>query len=228
MVHIHFHALIIADELSHLCIVLSHRLRRKEPPIADRRAIIIESKVQLNYHIQVDRMYYSVPYDYVREDVDIRLTADLIEVYFKEVRIASHKRLKGEIGEFFTNPNHMPDNHRLYLEHNPENNRKWAETIGPSIAQFVSYILEMNVEKKALNILSTLRNIATKYTNEEIEKATETLLEISTKPTVSVLKSVLERNKKKKQNKKTDISSNHTTSDDYGFVRGAKYLVQGE
>ncbi|MFG6117625.1 IS21 family transposase, partial [Halobacillus sp. MO56] len=182
------------------------------------------AKVQLNYHIQVDRMYYSVPYDYVRENVDVRLTTDLIEVYFKEVRIASHKRQHGEIGQLETNPDHMPDNHRLYLDHNPENNRKWAETIGPSMTQFVSRILEMNVEKKALNSLSTLRNIAKKYPNEEIEKATETLLEISTNPTVSVFKSVVERNKKKKQNKKTDINRPRTTSDDYGFVRGAKYF----
>jgi transposase len=182
------------------------------------------AKVQLNYHIQVERMYYSVPYDYVRENVDIRLTTDLIEVYFKEVRIASHKRLYGEIGQFSTNKDHMPDNHRLYLDHNPENNREWAKTIGPFMTQFVSYILEMNVEKKALNILSTLRNLAKKYTNQEIEKATETLLEISTNPTVSVLKSVLERNKKKKQNLKTEINRQNTTSNDYGFVRGAKYF----
>lgn len=72
-------------------------------------------------------MYYSVPYDYVREQVDVRLTTDLIEVYFKDTRIASHKRLNGEIGQFSTNIDHMPDNHRLYLEHNPENNREWQK-----------------------------------------------------------------------------------------------------
>lgn len=105
------------------------------------------AKVQLNNHIQVERMCYSVPYDYVRENIDVRLTTDLIEVYFKEVRIASHTRLKGEMGQFSTNIDHMPDNHRLYLEHNPDNNRKWAETIGPSMAKFVSYILEVYVEK---------------------------------------------------------------------------------
>lgn len=182
------------------------------------------AKVQLNYHIQVERMYYSVPYDYVRENVDVRLTTDLIEVYFKEARIASHKRLHGEIGQFSTNTDHMPDNHRLYLEHNPENNRKWAETIGPSMAQFVSYILEMNVEKKALNILSTLRNLSTKHTKEEMEKSTETLLKISTNPTVSVLKGVLERNKKQKQKRKTDTNSDPSNANDYGFVRGAKYF----
>lgn len=180
--------------------------------------------VQLNYHIQVDWMYYSVPYDYVRESVDIRLTTDLIEVYFKEARIASHKRLKGEIGQFSTNPDHMPDNHRLYLEHNPENNREWAETIGVSMAQFVSHILELNVEKKALNILSSLRNLSTKYTKKEMERAAETLIEISTNPTVSVLKSILERNKKRKQNPKADIDSRRANPNDHGFVRGASYF----
>ncbi len=72
------------------------------------------AQVQLNYHIQVELMYYSVPYDYVHESVDIQLTTDLIEVYFKEARIASHKRLNGEIGQFSTNTD-QTDNHRLYL-----------------------------------------------------------------------------------------------------------------
>lgn len=169
-------------------------------------------------------MYYSVPYDYVRESVNIRLTTDLIEVYFKEARIASHKRLTSEIGQFSTNPDHMPDSHRFYLEHDPEKNRKWAETIGPFKAQFVSSILEMNVEKKALNILSTLGNLSTKYPKEELEKASHTLLEIPTNPTVSVFKGILERSKKRKQQQRADTSSHNINSDDYGFVRGAQYF----
>lgn len=180
------------------------------------------AKVQLNYHIQVERMYYSVPYDYVREQVEVRLTTDLIEVYFKETRIASHKRLSGEVGQFSTNTDHMPDNHRLYLEHNPENNRKWAETIGPSMVQFVSYILEMNAEKKALNILSTLRNLSTKYSKIELEKATHTLLEISTNPTISVLKGVLDRSKKRRKKSAIDKQQNNTNH--HGFIRGAEYF----
>lgn len=158
-------------------------------------------------------MYYSVPYDYVRESVDVRLTTDLIEVYFKEARIASHKRLNGEIGQYSTNTDHMPDNHRLYLDHNPENNQIWAESIGSHMTQFVSYILEMNVEKKALNILSTL-----------LEQATKTLLEISSNPTVSVLKSILNRKKKHRKNKNESMDNHQTQYEDYGFVRGAKYF----
>ncbi|SDZ69093.1 Transposase [Evansella caseinilytica] len=182
------------------------------------------AKVQLNYHIQVERMYYSVPYEYVREYVDIRLTTDLIEFYFKDVRIASHKRLSGEIGQYSTNSDHMPDHHRLYLDHNPENNRQWAESIGPHMDKFVSYILDMNTEKKALNILSTLRNLATKHSNRELASATQTLLEISQHPTVSVLKGILDRHKKRMQKQSSNQLHSNDRTDDYGFVRGAQYF----
>lgn len=94
----------------------------------------------------------------------------------------------------------------------------------PSTHKLVSYILDMNVEKKELSILSTLRNLATKYTNSEMEKAADILLEISTNPTVSVLKSVLERNKKRTQKQKNGSENKHTNTDDYGFVRGASYF----
>lgn len=58
-----------------------------------------------------------------------------------------------------------------------------------------------------------------------MEKSTQLLLEISTNPTISVLKGVLERNKKRKQNKNADTnSSGQPTNDDFGFVRGAKYF----
>src|SRR5699024_811194 len=184
------------------------------------------AKVQPNYHIQVERMYYSVPYDYVREQVDVRLTTDLLEVYFKETRIASHKRLFQEIGQFSTNTDHMPDNHRLYFEHNPDNNRKWAETIGPSMIKFVAYLLKENPEKKALSILSTLRNLSTKHTKEELEKATHRLLEISTNPTISVLKGVLNREKKRQRKPATNHYKNNT--DNHGFSRGAAYFGGNE
>lgn len=48
------------------------------------------SKVQLDYHIQIERMFYSVPYEYVNDEVEVRITDNLIEVYFNEHRIASH------------------------------------------------------------------------------------------------------------------------------------------
>jgi hypothetical protein len=184
------------------------------------------AKVQPNYHIQVERMQYSVPYEYVREQVDIRLTPDLLEFYFKEVRIASHKRLKGEIGQFSTHTEHMPDHHRLYLDHNPENNRIWSESIGPYMKKFVHLILEEHAEKKALSILSSLRNTAEKHEKETLETTAETLLTISSNPTVSVFKSILDRKTKRIPTESSSDKSRKMT-ENYGFVRGASYFRKG-
>ena len=190
------------------------------PPNRYKLAEWKTAKVQLNYHIQVERMYYSVPYEYVREQVDVRLSADLLEVYFKEVRIASHKRLCDEVGQFSTNTDHMPDNHRAYLEHTPKNNQKWAESIGPSMERLVTFILKHNPEKKALTILSSLRNVSTKHPREELEAAIQTLLEISTNPTIPVLKGILDGRNKRKP-KDNDLIVQH---ENHGFTRGAKYF----
>ncbi|MCP1161222.1 MULTISPECIES: IS21 family transposase [Bacillus] len=191
------------------------------PPTRFKMTEWATAKVQPNYHVQVDYKFYSVPYEYVRENVDVRMTADLIELYFKEVRIASHPRKKKADDRYSTNPDHMPDNHRLYLDHNPENNRKWARDIGQNMECLVEHIMNANAEKMALNILSTLRNIASRRTSAELEEAAKTLLEISSNPTVAVYKSILERQKKKQKNKER---IHETQTEDYGFVRGAEYF----
>lgn len=66
--------------------------------------------------------------------------------------------------------------------------------------------------------------MSTKHAKDDLEQATQTLLDISTNPTVSVLKSILERKKHQQNNKKKDRDNLQTHKEDYGFVRGAKYL----
>ena len=182
------------------------------------------AKVQPNYHIQVNRMYYSVPYEYVQSQVDVKITPDLIEVYFKEMRIASHKVLRGDIGQYSTNPNHMPDNHRKYLEHTPDQVRDWAKEIGQNTEKFVDYILDNNTQKKALMILSSLKNLTKYYSNYLIEEGCETLMTISRVPTLSVLKTILKRMKNSRKSKEKGTLNETKTDNDYGFVRGANYF----
>ena len=54
--------------------------------------------VQLNYHIASDKMNYSVPYEYIKHKVDVRLTQNIVEIFYKNKRIASHRRLYGHCG----------------------------------------------------------------------------------------------------------------------------------
>ena len=208
-------------------IVFNEEEKNKLIPLRYPRYQLSEWKtatVQLNYHIQVNRMYYSVPYEYVQSDVDIRVTKDLIEVYFKDMRIASHKKLLGEIGEFSTNPNHMPENHRKFLEHTPDHVRNWANTIGSNTEKFVEYILDNHVEKKALTILLSLKNLTKYYSDDFIEKGCEALMSISRVPSFSVLKAILKRIKDSQKSKEKGTLNETNTDNDYGFVRGAKYF----
>lgn len=50
--------------------------------------------VQFNYYISVDGMLYSVPYEYIKKKVDVKVTDTTIEIFYNHNRIASHRRLK--------------------------------------------------------------------------------------------------------------------------------------
>lgn len=86
-----------------------------------------QATVQFNYHISVDGMLYSIPYEYIKRKVDVRITDKTIEVFYNHNRIASHCRLYGRKGQYSTIVEHMPEEHQKYLEWNGERFRKWAE-----------------------------------------------------------------------------------------------------
>lgn len=84
--------------------------------------------------------------------MEVKVTQDLIEVSFKNIRIPSHKRLKGQLDQMSTNPDHMPDNHRAQLENTIQNIKECTKVIGHSMTQFADYIVDSEVERKALRI----------------------------------------------------------------------------
>ncbi|MBM4448871.1 MAG: IS21 family transposase [Chloroflexi bacterium] len=99
-----------------------------------------KARVQLNYHIEVDRHYYSVPYQLLHERVDIRLTATMVEVLHKGERVAAHARSHVK-GGYTTLPEHMPPSHRYYAEWNPARFIQWAGKTGEATARLVETIL---------------------------------------------------------------------------------------
>jgi transposase len=96
--------------------------------------------VQFNYHIAADMMYYSVPYEYIKRKVDVRLTRAMVEVFYNGNRIASHKRLYGHAGQYSTTVEHMPEQHRQYTQWNAERFIRWAGSIGIHTEQAVQAI----------------------------------------------------------------------------------------
>ncbi|WP_228354042.1 IS21 family transposase [Variimorphobacter saccharofermentans] len=100
-----------------------------------------QATVQFNYHISIDGMLYSIPYEYIKRKVDVRVTDKTIEIFYNHNRIASHRRLHGRKGQYDTIVEHMPEDHQKYLEWNGDRFRKWAERIGNNTYQVVDAIL---------------------------------------------------------------------------------------
>ena len=108
-------------------------------PLPPHRFIFAEwskAKVNIDYHIEVDHHYYSVPYQLIHERLDVRLTDVTVEVFFKSRRVALHRRsyLKGK---HTTLPEHMPKAHQKYLEWTPSRLIRWAGQIGPHTQNLV-------------------------------------------------------------------------------------------
>ena len=73
-----------------------------------------KAKVQFNYHITLDFMHYSCPYELIGKDVDVRMTDSSVEIFYKQERVASHRRLSGRKGQYSTIQEHMPEKHQHY------------------------------------------------------------------------------------------------------------------
>jgi len=97
-------------------------------------------RVDINYHVEVDDHYYSVPYQYVRQTLEARITPNIVEVLHQGTRIASHLR-SSLPGKHTTVREHMPRPHQQYLDWTPERLVGWAAKTGPATAQVVDTIL---------------------------------------------------------------------------------------
>lgn len=99
-----------------------------------------KARVNIDYHIEVDRHYYSVPYQLVKKQLDIRLTTNTIECFYKGKKVASHI-LSDRPGRHTTVKQHMPKRHQKYIEWTPERLIHWAGTIGPHTAELIEKVM---------------------------------------------------------------------------------------
>jgi transposase len=99
-----------------------------------------QAKVSIDYHVDVDRHYYSVPYTLVGEQADVRASARTVEVFVRGRRVASHLR-SSAVGRHTTEDAHMPESHRRHLEWTPGRLIAWGEQTGPATGALVAAIM---------------------------------------------------------------------------------------
>lgn len=151
-----------------------------KPLPADRYVIAQWKPVKPNidYHIEIERHYYSVPYQLVGQQLEARYTATTVEVFHHGVRVTSHARSFVPYAAT-TLHEHRPKSHQAHLEWTPSRLINWAATVGPATAQVVQTILECKPHPEAgyracLGILS----LAKTFTSTRLEAASQRALSL--------------------------------------------------
>jgi transposase len=130
-----------------------------------------KAMVNIDYHIEVDHHYYSVPYQLVKEQVEVRSTSTTVEVLFKNRRVASHARSYRK-GGYTTLQEHMPKAHQQYLEWTPSRIIRWAAQTGPHTEKLITQILETkpHPQQGFRSCLGIIR-LGKQYPKERLEAA---------------------------------------------------------
>ena len=179
-----------------------------------------------NYHISVEKMNYSVPYEYIRRKVDVRITDTVVEVFFNGTRLCSHSKLFGRANQYSTNPDHMPPGHKEYLQWNADRFIRWASTIGENTVTAIkalisSYKIEQQSYKSCLSILK----LSDKYSAQRLENACRRALSLTPCPSYKHIQAILASG----QDMIPEMSVRPNSSDDrYGFSRGTDQFKGGQ
>jgi transposase len=160
-----------------------------------------QAKPGIDYHVEVDKCYYSVPHRFIGQVLEVRASASVVEVFHKGQRIASHPRSHTQL--FSTLPEHMPSSHRQHREWSPGRFLNWAQPIGPATLEVVKRQLEdlphpEHGYRRCLGLL----NLARRYGKGRLEAACERAVAIHSanyRSVSSILKQGLDRQRLSEQ-----------------------------
>ena len=166
---------------------------RPLPQRAFEYAIWKTARVNIDYHVEFEKHFYSVPYGLIHQEVRIRATERMLEIFHKSktAPMACHPR-NSVSGRYSTQNAHMPIKHQKAGEWTPERLQSWAESVGPQISQFICAILASRVHpEQAFRSCLGILSLSKQYSHVQMETACKMAREAKTLNYQGV-KSVLE------------------------------------
>ena len=144
---------------------------RPLPVRAYEYAVWKKARVNIDYHVEFDKHYYSVPHTLVRQQVYIRATERMVEIFYKNRQVAVHPRSKAQ-GRYSTLKEHMPASHRFYSEWSPERFVHWAEKNGTDTARLIQVVLQSRTHpEQAFRACLGILSFSKKHGQERLEAA---------------------------------------------------------
>lgn len=163
---------------------------RQLPPAPYVYAEWKERTVAFDYHVDVERHYYSVPHGLVGHGVWARFTTTTVEVFFRSERVATHVR-SFQRGAHTTLPEHMPKSHRAHAEWLPKRLIQWGESIGVNTGAVVEHLLRSKPHpEQGYRACLGLLALAREYGEQRLEAASA--LAHRGSPTRKSVKSILQ------------------------------------
>ena len=148
------------------------------------------ARVGIDYHVEVIGHYYSVPYRFAREKVDVRLTASIVELFHRGARIASHARCDRR-GHHSTLDAHMAPAHQAVQGWNAPRLIHWAGRIGPHVQAVVEHILNQRRHpQQGFRACLGILRLGQSFGDDRLEAACERAIAIGA-PSYGSLKSIL-------------------------------------
>ena len=176
------------------------------------------ARVAFDYHVDVDRHYYSVPHPLVGETVWVRYSAATVEIYSRGARIAGHIR-SYQRGAHTTTPEHMPKAHRAHAEWSPRRLLDWGASIGAATAAIVEHLLVTKPHpEQGYRACLALLALARRYGDARLEAASRYALELK-RPTRKTVESIL-KNRLDERRPPGRIEADPPA---HGNVRGPEY-----
>jgi transposase len=166
------------------------------PATAFQYSIWKKATVNIDYHVEVQGHYYSVPYQLVRQPVEVRLSATSVECFVRGKRVAAHARSTRR-GGYSTLPEHMPASHRAHREWSPGRLLNWALSVGPKSRDLVHHLLDSKPHpEQGYRACLGLMRLARQYGNARLEAACARAIAIHApayRSVASILKAGLDR-----------------------------------
>jgi transposase len=180
------------------------------------------ARVNIDYHITLEYVHYSVPYSLVKQEVDVRMTESIVEIFHHGKRVACHRRAHRK-GQMVTEPAHRPKSHQKHMEWTPSRLIQWGVSIGPNTGELVKGILDRRPHPEqgyrgCLGIFS----LSKRYPREKLEAAAARAVTIGAFSYTS-LKSILEKGLEQLE---LPISIPEAPTPIHENVRGAAYYQE--
>ena len=134
--------------------------------------------VHIDYHVEIEKNYYSVPYTLIHAKVEARFTDTTVEIFHNNIRVASHRRLPGK-GQHVTTAAHRPPSHREYAEWTPARILEWAGETGSCTREVVAHLLKARPHPElAYRSCLGLIRLGNQYGSDRLEAASRRALQI--------------------------------------------------